>query len=57
MEVVGTAHNGKNTGTTPVRMLVVNMGAEGVAGTVKLPKRQLCNASLQSCNLPEQCTN
>ena len=37
MEAVGTPHNGKNTGTTPVKVLVVNMGADGVANTVKLP--------------------
>ena len=37
MEAVGTAHNGRNNGTVPVRVLVVNMGAEGVANTVKLP--------------------
>lgn len=37
MEAVGTAHNGKNTGTTPVKVLVVNIGADGVANTVKLP--------------------
>lgn len=37
IEAVGTAHNGKNNGTTPVRILVVNMGAAGVANTVTLP--------------------
>lgn len=37
MEAEGTAHNGKNSGTTPVRVLVVNMGADGVANTVTLP--------------------
>lgn len=37
MEAEGTAHNGKNSGTTPVRVLVVNMGAAGVANTVTLP--------------------
>ena len=37
MEAVGTAHNGKNTGDKPVTILVVNIGAEGVANTVKLP--------------------
>lgn len=34
MEAEGTAHNGKNNGTVPVRVLVVNMGAAGVANTV-----------------------
>lgn len=37
MEAVGTAHNGQNTGTVPVEVLVVNIGADGVANTVKLP--------------------
>lgn len=37
MEAVGTAHNGQNTGTVPVEVLVVNFGADGVANTVKLP--------------------
>lgn len=37
METQGTAHDGKNTGNTPVRVLVVNMGAEGVANTTVLP--------------------
>lgn len=37
MEAVGTAHNGANAGDVPVKVLVVNMGAEGVANTVKLP--------------------
>jgi quercetin dioxygenase-like cupin family protein len=36
LEAVGTAHNGRNLGTEPVRILVVNMGAEGVANTVRL---------------------
>jgi quercetin dioxygenase-like cupin family protein len=37
MEAVSTPHNGKNTGTVPVQVLVVNMGADGVTNTVKLP--------------------
>jgi quercetin dioxygenase-like cupin family protein len=36
MEAVGTAHDGRNTGTVPVRILVVNIGADGVANTVRL---------------------
>lgn len=36
MEAVGTRHNGVNNGDEPVRILVVNMGAEGVANSVKL---------------------
>lgn len=36
LEAVGTAHNGTNRGTVPVRILVVNMGADGVANTTKL---------------------
>ena len=36
MEAIGTRHNGVNKGDDPVRILVVNMGAEGVANSVKL---------------------
>jgi len=36
LEAVGTAHNGTNLTDAPVRLLVVNMGAEGVADTVSL---------------------
>ena len=36
LEAVGTAHNGENKTDKPVRLLVVNMGAEGVANTVTL---------------------
>jgi len=36
MEAVGTVHNGVNKGDDPVRILVVNMGAQGVANSVKL---------------------
>ncbi len=36
MEAMGTVHNGVNKGDDPVRILVVNMGAEGVANSVKL---------------------
>lgn len=37
MEAIGTRHNGHNDGKEPVRLLVVNIGAAGVANTVKLP--------------------
>lgn len=37
MEAVGTAHNGKNNTSADVKVLVVNVGAEGVANNVKLP--------------------
>lgn len=33
MEAVDTPHNGKNTGTVPVRILVVFIGVEGQANT------------------------
>jgi quercetin dioxygenase-like cupin family protein len=36
LEAVGTAHNGENRTATPVKLLVVNIGAEGVANTVTL---------------------
>jgi len=36
LEAVGTAHNGRNLGSKPVRILVVNIGAKGVQNTVKL---------------------
>jgi len=36
MEAVGTRHNGVNKGEEPVRILVVNLGAQGVANSVKL---------------------
>ena len=36
LEAVGVYHNGINTGKVPVRLLIVNMGAAGVANTVKL---------------------
>ena len=36
MEAIGTRHNGMNKGEDPVRILVVNMGADGVANSVKL---------------------
>jgi len=36
IEAVGTAHNGENRTDKPVKLLVVNMGAEGVANTVTL---------------------
>ena len=37
LEAVGTHHNGKNNGTIPVRILVVNLGAEGVANSTRVP--------------------
>jgi quercetin dioxygenase-like cupin family protein len=36
LEAVGTPHNGENRTDKPVRILVVNIGAEGVANTVTL---------------------
>lgn len=36
LEAVGTAHNGENKTDQPVKLLVVNIGAEGVANSVKL---------------------
>ena len=36
MEAIGTQHNGRNLGTTTVRILVTFMGAEGANNTVKL---------------------
>lgn len=35
LEAVGVYHNGINSGKVPVRLLIVNMGAVGVANTVK----------------------
>lgn len=37
MEAVGTHHNGVNNTDLPVRVLVVNMGAAGVANTTLVP--------------------
>lgn len=37
LEALGTWHEGRNAGRVPVRILVVNMGAEGVANTVVAP--------------------
>ena len=37
MEAVGTHHNGVNKTTSPVRVLVVNIGAEGVANSTLVP--------------------
>lgn len=37
MEAFETPHNGKNAGDTDVRVLVVNIGADGVENSVKLP--------------------
>ena len=36
LEAVGTAHNGENRTDQTVKLLVVNMGAEGVTNTVSL---------------------
>ncbi len=36
LEAVGTPHNGENKTDKPVKILVVNMGAEGVANSVTL---------------------
>ena len=36
LEAVGIAHNGENKTDKPVKLLVVNMGAAGVANTVTL---------------------
>ena len=36
LEAVGTPHNGENKTDEPVKILVVNMGAEGVANSVTL---------------------
>lgn len=37
-EVVNTLHNGRNTGTVPVKLVVFYAGAEGDTLTVKEPK-------------------
>jgi len=34
IEAIGTAHNGHNSGKTPVRMFAVFLGADGMADTV-----------------------
>lgn len=36
LEAVGTPHNGENKTDKPIKILVVNMGAEGVANSVTL---------------------
>ena len=36
LEAIGTAHDGENRTDQPVRLLVVNIGAEGVTNTVSL---------------------
>ncbi len=36
MEAVGTLHNGRNSGRTGLRILVVFMGAEGADNTVPM---------------------
>lgn len=36
LEAVGTPHNGENKTDSPVKLLVVNIGAEGVANSVTL---------------------
>lgn len=37
MEALGTPHNGRNSGTTDAKLIVVFMGADGVANTTPLP--------------------
>ena len=37
MEAVGTHHNGVNNTSSPVRVLVVNIGAQGVANSTLVP--------------------
>jgi len=37
VEAVGTHHNGVNNTSSPVRVLVVNIGAEGVANSTLVP--------------------
>lgn len=37
MEAIDLAHNGRNTGTVPARILAVFMGAKDVPNTVPLP--------------------
>jgi len=36
MEAIGTHHVGRNLGDVPVRLLAVNIGADGIANTVSL---------------------
>lgn len=38
VETMSTPHNGKNTGTVPMRLFVVFVGSEGVPNTTKLAK-------------------
>lgn len=38
MEAIDAAHNGRNTGSGPARILAVFMGADGVPDTVMLPQ-------------------
>lgn len=38
LEAVGTQHNGQNRGDAPVKLLIVNLGAEGIADTVPRQK-------------------
>ncbi len=38
MEAIAVAHNGRNTGTGPVRILAVTMGAEGLAPSSPVPR-------------------
>lgn len=37
-EAMGTAHNGRNLGTVPVRVFVVVIGAEGIAATTPVKR-------------------
>ena len=36
LEAMGTAHNGRNTGTTPMRILAVFMGADGLPTSTRI---------------------
>jgi quercetin dioxygenase-like cupin family protein len=40
IEAIGTPHNGRNLGSSEVRILAVFMGADGVPDTVSLPPSQ-----------------
>lgn len=37
LEAIGTTHNGENRSTDDVKILVVNMGADGIANTTAVP--------------------
>jgi quercetin dioxygenase-like cupin family protein len=40
IEAIGTPHNGRNSGSSEVRILAVFMGADGVPDTVSVPPSQ-----------------